>query len=490
MMNMTHDTAGLEAILLDESSVEHHAFNGSHNITGVPQSMGSSGAFVTIGIAVAGVFFLFVCLASFIRHPENEPWNRRATPVPQQRRKLKPEEMKLLFIIIELMITTRKVVAIVPANEGGDDIEESIENEANHTHLLAEDDEDVYIHLTYPVKRSEKKITRRSVKDFEDAESGGTTIHAPHLMTDNSSGDHQDPSTTLTSTIIPHDETETTDDDDSSDSGDDDSSSLSVPDGTDDKLNLVDLVDLETHQEQQQHQEPKVKDERDTSLVSDPFTTPQVQEGVSSSLSVPDGTDDNLIGLETQHHQELEERDTSPVSISDHLSTPIVEKQEHVDQNSTPQVDEEEEEQQQQQVEHHPAPQVDGEQKQVQAVEQQQEEQHEEEEQEGARVEEPQSFLEQHEECTIHQQEAAQQNISQEPHCVLCFEKYSVGEEVCFSCDPECIHVFHKDCIVEWLARSPNCPCCKRQYLDINLTQLGGDTETEQSSQTEDDDES
>jgi hypothetical protein len=443
---------------------------------------------------LSGLFFLFVCLASLVQNPERERRAREAQRLeaqrqaPEQRRKLKPEEIKLLFIIIELMITTRKVVAIVPANEDGGDLEESNGDESNH--LVDYDDEDVYIHLTYPMKKGEKKITRRSVKDFEEAESGGTTIHSPHLMSDNSGGDHQDLSTTHTSTIIPHGETGTTDDEDSSDSSDDDCS-LSVPDGTED---IIDLVDLETQEQQQQHEEPNVEDERDASSVSDPFTAPQVQESVSSSLSVPDGTDDHLIDLETQQYQEPEEQDDEQERdislVSGHLSAPQVEAQEHVDQYSTPQVEAHEhvdqystppvdEEQQQPQVEH--APQVDGEQQQVPTLEQ--------EDQDG---EEEQPFLEQHEKCTIHQQEAAQQNISQEPSCVLCFEKYSVGEEVCFSCDPECIHVFHKDCIVEWLARSPNCPCCKRQYLDINLTAMGGggDTETEQSSQIEDDDDS
>jgi len=58
--------------------------------------------------------------------------------------------------------------------------------------------------------------------------------------------------------------------------------------------------------------------------------------------------------------------------------------------------------------------------------------------------------------------------------CAICLEDYRVGEVVVWSCAPhsECPHVYHRDCMVEYLIRyrggadgSP-CPSCRRNYLD------------------------
>ena len=35
--------------------------------------------------------------------------------------------------------------------------------------------------------------------------------------------------------------------------------------------------------------------------------------------------------------------------------------------------------------------------------------------------------------------------------CVICHEDYNISDEVCWSSNQECIHVFHKDCMVSWL---------------------------------------
>lgn len=49
--------------------------------------------------------------------------------------------------------------------------------------------------------------------------------------------------------------------------------------------------------------------------------------------------------------------------------------------------------------------------------------------------------------------------------CDICLMEYEVGEEVAWSRNEDCIHAFHKECIVDWLLRSPNCPLCRNEYV-------------------------
>ena len=51
------------------------------------------------------------------------------------------------------------------------------------------------------------------------------------------------------------------------------------------------------------------------------------------------------------------------------------------------------------------------------------------------------------------------------PTCTICFNCYEPGDEICWSNNPQCNHVFHKDCIEEWLLRHDECPCCRLNYM-------------------------
>jgi len=53
--------------------------------------------------------------------------------------------------------------------------------------------------------------------------------------------------------------------------------------------------------------------------------------------------------------------------------------------------------------------------------------------------------------------------------CDICLEDYEVGDEVAWSKNGQCIHAFHKDCIVDWLLRSPKCPLCRNEYIITNF---------------------
>mmetsp|Transcript_13586 Transcript_13586/g.20627 ORF Transcript_13586/g.20627 Transcript_13586/m.20627 type:complete len:313 (+) Transcript_13586:110-1048(+) len=49
--------------------------------------------------------------------------------------------------------------------------------------------------------------------------------------------------------------------------------------------------------------------------------------------------------------------------------------------------------------------------------------------------------------------------------CSICFQEFEDGNLVAFSHNPHCTHFFHKECIVDWLARDDRCPTCRRDYL-------------------------
>jgi Ring finger domain len=50
--------------------------------------------------------------------------------------------------------------------------------------------------------------------------------------------------------------------------------------------------------------------------------------------------------------------------------------------------------------------------------------------------------------------------------CAICLSAYEVGDSVSWSKEDGCVHVFHTDCIVPWLAKKsePHCPCCRRPF--------------------------
>ena len=72
--------------------------------------------------------------------------------------------------------------------------------------------------------------------------------------------------------------------------------------------------------------------------------------------------------------------------------------------------------------------------------------------------------------------------------CAVCLMEYEVSERVCWSSNTECTHVFHEDCIVQWLVSSGRtkskrqwfpenpsekrlmcyeleCPCCRQEFI-------------------------
>ena len=49
--------------------------------------------------------------------------------------------------------------------------------------------------------------------------------------------------------------------------------------------------------------------------------------------------------------------------------------------------------------------------------------------------------------------------------CNICLMDFEVGESIGWSRNPDCIHGFHKECIVDWLTVKNECPICRRDYM-------------------------
>jgi len=64
--------------------------------------------------------------------------------------------------------------------------------------------------------------------------------------------------------------------------------------------------------------------------------------------------------------------------------------------------------------------------------------------------------------------EAAGHTSSSPEHedtCAICLCKYEDDDEVAWSLNKQCNHVFHRDCIGEWLQKKEECPFCRRFFL-------------------------
>lgn len=53
--------------------------------------------------------------------------------------------------------------------------------------------------------------------------------------------------------------------------------------------------------------------------------------------------------------------------------------------------------------------------------------------------------------------------------CPICLVEYNEEEIVCWSKNPSCTHVFHRDCLLPWLMTHDTCPNCRCSYM--NTTQ-------------------
>ena len=56
--------------------------------------------------------------------------------------------------------------------------------------------------------------------------------------------------------------------------------------------------------------------------------------------------------------------------------------------------------------------------------------------------------------------------------CAICLNDYEIGDEICWSQNDLCNHAFHKECMMEWLLRHKECPCCRNIYIPQDESSL------------------
>ncbi len=57
------------------------------------------------------------------------------------------------------------------------------------------------------------------------------------------------------------------------------------------------------------------------------------------------------------------------------------------------------------------------------------------------------------------------ENDCERKSCLICLDTFVIGDDVTWSLNPRCTHVFHHDCILSWLKQNITCPCCRCNYL-------------------------
>ncbi len=68
----------------------------------------------------------------------------------------------------------------------------------------------------------------------------------------------------------------------------------------------------------------------------------------------------------------------------------------------------------------------------------------------------------------------ATRDSSREPWvCAICLIPYDIGDEICWSQNPDCNHVFHHECIEHWLYKHQDCPLCRAVYISFEDEQEG-----------------
>lgn len=58
-----------------------------------------------------------------------------------------------------------------------------------------------------------------------------------------------------------------------------------------------------------------------------------------------------------------------------------------------------------------------------------------------------------------------QEADAQQDECPICLTAYNEGDEVSPSTNESCAHMFHRECVYEWLLQREECPMCRNTFL-------------------------
>jgi len=57
--------------------------------------------------------------------------------------------------------------------------------------------------------------------------------------------------------------------------------------------------------------------------------------------------------------------------------------------------------------------------------------------------------------------------LTGKPECCICLDDYEAGEVVCWAKTDECDHLFHDECIIEWMKNHDDCPLCRAKLMVV-----------------------
>lgn len=69
-------------------------------------------------------------------------------------------------------------------------------------------------------------------------------------------------------------------------------------------------------------------------------------------------------------------------------------------------------------------------------------------------------------------------DLQERPMCAICLELFKAGDEVSSSHDKKCAHVFHRECVLEWLLKHESCPFCRRKFIHQGSCHIVGCSHT------------
>jgi hypothetical protein len=55
---------------------------------------------------------------------------------------------------------------------------------------------------------------------------------------------------------------------------------------------------------------------------------------------------------------------------------------------------------------------------------------------------------------------------SSKDECCICLDEYIPGETISMAKTPECKHLFHRDCVLEWMKTNDFCPLCRTDLIN------------------------